>query len=126
VQARDDLSPVSQARVIEGFAGQIIAPDQIGTRVQEACDRERTYALELLQAAGVRTRVTGSGPTDTGRAQEATKAYEDGFAEFARNMGVDAKTSRPCRNCRASRERSEVDRANTQASPIGGALSVLR
>jgi hypothetical protein len=92
VQARDDLSPVSQARVIEGFAGQIIAPDQIGTRVQEACDRERTYALELLQAAGVRTRVTGSGSTDTNRTQEATKAYEDGFTEFARNMGVDAKT----------------------------------
>ena len=92
VQARDDLSPVSQARVIESFSGQIIAPDQIGTRVQEACDRERTYALELLQAAGVRTKVTGSGATDTGRAQEATKAYEDGFTEFARNMGVDAKT----------------------------------
>ena len=92
VQARDDLSPVSQTRVIEGFSGQIIAPDQIGTRVQEACDRERTYALELLQAAGVRTKVTGSGATDTGRAQEATKAYDDGFTEFARNMGVDAKT----------------------------------
>ncbi|MBP7989050.1 hypothetical protein [Candidatus Neomicrothrix sp.] len=92
VQARDDLSPVSQRRVIEGFAGQIIAPDQIGTRVQEACDRERTYALELLQAAGVRTKVTGTGATDSGRTQEAVKAYEDEFAARARAMGIDEKT----------------------------------
>jgi hypothetical protein len=92
VDARDDLSPAAKGRVIESFSGQIIATDQIGTRVQEACDKERAYALTVLQEAGVRTRVTGSGPTDTGRTQEATKAYEDGFAEFARDMGVDAKT----------------------------------
>jgi hypothetical protein len=92
VDARDDLSPAAKSRVVESFSGQIIATDQIGTRVQEACDKERAYALTVLQEAGVRTRVTGSGPTDTGRTQEATKAYEDGFAEFARDMGVDAKT----------------------------------
>lgn len=92
VDARDDLSPAAKRRVIESFSGQVIATDQIGTRVQEACDTERSYNLQVLQEAGVRTRVTGSGTTDTGRAQEATKAYEDGFAEFARNMGVDAKT----------------------------------
>jgi len=92
VDARDDLSPAAKARVVESFSGQIIATDQIGTRVQEACDTERAYALTVLQEAGVRTRVTGTGPTDTNRTQEATKAYEDGFTEFARNMGVDAKT----------------------------------
>lgn len=92
VDARDDLSPAAKARVVESFSGQIIATDQIGTRVQEACDKERAYALTVLQEAGVRTRVTGTGPTDTNRTQEATKAYEDGFTEFARNMGVDAKT----------------------------------
>ena len=92
VQARDDLSPVSQRRVIEGFAGQIIAPDQIGTRVQEACDRERTYALELLQAAGVRTVIRGTGATDGTRTQEATQAYEEQFAARARAMGIDEKT----------------------------------
>lgn len=92
VDARDDLSPAAKARVIESFAGQIIATDQIGTRVQEACDRERAYALTVLQEAGVRTRVTGSGPTDTGRAQEAVTAYEEQFAAKARAMGVDPKT----------------------------------
>ena len=92
VQARDDLSPVSQARVIESFSGQIIAPDQIGTRVQEACDRERTYALELLQAAGVRTVIRGTGATDGTRTQEATQAYEEQFAARARAMGIDEKT----------------------------------
>jgi len=92
VDARDDLSPAAKARVIESFSGQIIATDQIATRVQETCDAERAYALTVLQEAGVRTKVTGSGATDTGRTQEATKAYEDGFTEFARNMGVDAKT----------------------------------
>lgn len=92
VDARDDLSPAAKARVVESFSGQIIATDQIGTRVQEACDKERAYALTVLQEAGVRTRVTGTGPTDTNRTQEATKAYEDGFAEFARDMGVDEKT----------------------------------
>jgi hypothetical protein len=91
VTERTDLSPVSQRRVIESFRGQIIAPDQLSTRVQEACDAERNYALELLQANGVRTKVTGSGPTDTTRTQEAAKAYEDGFAQFAKTMGVDAK-----------------------------------
>jgi hypothetical protein len=40
----------------------------------------------------VRTRVTGSGPTDTGRTQEATKAYEEQFAAKARAMGIDEKT----------------------------------
>jgi len=88
VNARDDLSPVCQARVIEGFSGQIIAPDQLSTRVQEACDRERNYALELLQASGVRTGIRGSGPTDTGRTQEATAAYDEAFAAQARSLGV--------------------------------------
>ncbi len=60
--------------------------------MQEACDRERTYALELLQAAGVRTKVTGTGATDSGRTQEAVKAYEEEFARRAAAMGVDAKT----------------------------------
>lgn len=92
VDARDDLSPAAKARVIESFSGQIIATDQIGTRVQEACDAERAYALTVLQEAGVRTRVTGSGPTDTGRAQEATKAYEDGFASAAQRFGIDPAT----------------------------------
>lgn len=92
VDARDDLSPAAKRRVTESFAGQIIATDQIGTRVQEACDKERAYALTVLQEAGVRTRVTGSGATDTGRAQEATKAYDDGFTAAAKRLGVDAAT----------------------------------
>lgn len=92
VDARDDLSPAAKGRVVESFSGKIIATDQIGTRVQEACDKERAYALTVLQEAGVRTRVTGSGATDTTRTQEATKAYEDGFAAAAKRLGVDAAT----------------------------------
>lgn len=92
VNERTDLSPVSQRRVIESFRGQIIAPDQLSTRVQEACDNERNYALELLQASGVRTVIRGSGATDGTRTQEAAKVYEDEFAARARSMGIDEKT----------------------------------
>jgi hypothetical protein len=92
VDARDDLSPAAKGRVIESFSGQIIATDKIGTRVQETCDAERAYALTVLQEAGVRTRIAGTGPTDTTRTQEATKVYDEQFAEFARSMGVDAGT----------------------------------
>lgn len=92
VDEREDLSPAAKSRVIESFSGQIIATDQIATRVQEQCDRERAYALQVLQEAGVRTRVTGTGATDTNRTQEATAAYEEQFAAKARAMGVDAKT----------------------------------
>jgi len=92
VNERTDLSPVSQRRVIESFRGQIIAPDQLSTRVQEACDAERNYALELLQAAGVRTVIRGTGATDGTRTQEATQAYEEQFAARARAMGIDEKT----------------------------------
>jgi hypothetical protein len=92
VDARDDLSPAAKARVTESFSGQIIATDQITTRVQEACDKERAYALTVLQEAGVRTKISGSGPTENARAQEAEKAYEEQFAQFASSMGVDAKT----------------------------------
>jgi hypothetical protein len=92
VDARDDLSPAARTRVIESFSGQIIATDQIATRVQETCDRERAYALAVLQEAGVRTRVTGTGPTDTNRTQEATKVYEEGFTAAAKRLGVDAAT----------------------------------
>jgi len=88
VNERTDLSPVSQTRVIESFRGQIIAPDQLSTRVQEACDAERNYALELLQAAGVRTKVQGTGASGSTRTQEATEAYNAGLAEFARRMGT--------------------------------------
>lgn len=92
VNERTDLSPVSQRRVIESFRGQIIAPDQLSTRVQEACDNERNYALELLQANGVRTVIRGTGATDGTRTQEAAKVYEDEFAARARSMGIDEKT----------------------------------
>jgi len=92
VNERTDLSPVSQRRVIESFRGQIIAPDKLSTRVQEACDAERNYALELLQDYGVRTRIAGTGATDGTRTQEATQAYEEQFAARARAMGIDEKT----------------------------------
>ncbi len=92
VDARDDLSPTAKGRVIESFGGQILATDQIATRVQEACDRERAYALSILQESGVRTGIRGSGPTETGRTQEADKGYETGLADFARSMGYDERT----------------------------------
>jgi hypothetical protein len=92
VSERDDLSPAAKARVIESFGGQIIATDQIGTRVQEACDRERAYALQVLQEAGVRTVIRGTGATDGTRTQEAVQAYEEQFAARARSIGIDEKT----------------------------------
>jgi hypothetical protein len=92
VDARDDLSPAAKARVIESFSGQIIATDQIANRVQETCDAERAYALQVLQEAGVRTVIRGTGATDGTRTQEAAKVYEDEFAARARSMGIDEKT----------------------------------
>lgn len=92
VDARDDLSPTAKGRVIESFGGQILATDQIGTRVQEACDKERAYALSILQESGVRTGIRGTGATDSTRTQEAVQAYEEQFAARARAMGVDEKT----------------------------------
>ena len=60
VAGETGLSEISRTRVIEGFAGQIVPATEIVTKVKEACDKEKAYALQLLREAGVRTRVTGA------------------------------------------------------------------
>jgi len=77
VDARTDLTEISKARVVQTFAGQIIAPDQIVARVTEACDRERQYALDLLTEAGVRTQVKGIGATNSGEMTRAVESYNE-------------------------------------------------
>jgi hypothetical protein len=85
VTQAEGLNPVSRQRVIESFAGRTLEADALEAQVQEAIDGEKAYAAELLQAAGVQTRVEGAGPTQGTR---ATEAYEQSYRAKCEAEGV--------------------------------------
>jgi len=93
VGAAEGLSAASRSRVIESFRGQIVAPDELPARIEEACQAERGYALELLKEAGVKTRVEAGASEGEPETQRTQETYQESYAKWLKRQGINDQTA---------------------------------
>jgi hypothetical protein len=84
----EGLTDISRQRVIESFASRTLEADKLEAEVTEAIAAEKTYADELLKAAGVHTRVEGAGPSGDPQTTQAREAHEETYKRQCEERGV--------------------------------------
>lgn len=86
IAAEEGLTATSSERVLSMLVREAVPLDKIGDRVKEACEGERSYALQLLAETGGKARVTGNGGAPM--TAEVREAHEKSTQAFADELGV--------------------------------------
>jgi hypothetical protein len=90
VASESNLTDSQRTRIVETLCATSLDLDGIGTRISEACEREREYGLKILSESGLRTRVNGNGSAASTRTQESTEDYEKRFQGYCDANGLRA------------------------------------